>query len=122
MIKIHIHSDNSQFGGSENMLSSILNSKLINRSYDISFSYRNSKLYQNQFQEKMLKKNIPVYPLLIPEWQYFSKFMKFNPRLISNMFRILLMPIFFIPAAIYEIILFHSYLHWALKILNKSLK
>jgi len=53
----------------------------------------------------MLKKNIPVYPLLIPEWQYFSKFMKFNPRLISNMFRILLTPIFFIPAAIYEIIL-----------------
>jgi len=87
------------------MLSSILNSDLISRSYEISFSYRNSKLYQNEFQKKILKKNIHVYPLLIPEWEYFSKFTKFNPRLISNMFRILLMPIFFIPTAIYEIIL-----------------
>ena len=89
------------------MLGYILNSDLISRFYDISFSYRNSKLYKKQLQKKLLKRNIQVYPLTMPDWQYFSKLMKFNPLLISNMFRILLIPIFFIPTTIYEIILLY---------------
>ena len=109
LIKIHIHSDNNHFGGSENMIGYILNSDLMNRFYDISFSYRNSRLYREQFNKKLLKKNIQSYPLEIPDWQYLNKLMKFNPQIISRIFRILLMPFFFVPVAIYEVILLIVY-------------
>jgi len=47
--KLHIHSDNSEWAGCENMPGIFLQSNLINKEFDVTFSYRESKNYESGF-------------------------------------------------------------------------
>lgn len=58
--KLHIHSDNSTWAGCENMPGIFLQDKRLNDEFDITFSYRYSKEYEDGF-----KKWVPVEGRLV---------------------------------------------------------
>ncbi len=74
--KIHFHSDNTFFAGSENMLIHFFHDEGLRQNYELSFSFNDFPRYREGFM-KRLEKKIPLYPLrfydlhnrdLLPDW------------------------------------------------------
>jgi glycosyltransferase involved in cell wall biosynthesis len=59
--KLHIHSDNSEWAGCENMVGIFLQDKEIRREYDITFSYRYSPEYERGMR-KWVPSNLFIQP------------------------------------------------------------
>lgn len=74
--KIHFHSDNTFFAGSENMLIHFFHDEDLNKAYDLSFSFNNYPLYRQGLLQR-LKRALTTYPMrfydfhnrsLLPDW------------------------------------------------------
>jgi glycosyltransferase involved in cell wall biosynthesis len=61
--RLHFHSDNKTFAGSENMLDILINSNVIQNEYQISFSYIYSGEYSEGFKSRFKNINFEVYPI-----------------------------------------------------------
>ena len=64
--RIHFHSDASFFAGCENMLVNLFNDNNFTGSYEISFSYRYSKEYEQGFRQRVTNQ-VKTYPLAIAD-------------------------------------------------------
>lgn len=64
--RIHYHSDCYFFGGCENMLANFFNSNTMQQRFDISFSYRQTSLY-NKGLKARLHSPIHQFPLRFPD-------------------------------------------------------
>ena len=71
--KLHIHSDNARWAGSENMPGVFLQSKEINDAFDVSFSYRYTPEYEEGMgrwapnaRDLTYDLENPIYPLRFP--------------------------------------------------------
>jgi glycosyltransferase involved in cell wall biosynthesis len=62
--RLHFHSDNKTFAGSENMLDILINSNVIQKEFQISFSYIHSNEYTNGFKSRFKNINFEVYPIV----------------------------------------------------------
>ena len=65
-LKIHYHTDCSFFAGCENMLAVFLNSALFNSKFQMSLSYRGSKLYESGFRARVARM-VDCHRLSFPE-------------------------------------------------------
>ena len=61
--KLHIHSDNSEWAGSENMPGVLLGNDLIKEKYDLSFSFRNTPEYVNGFNKHVKSIGFDICPM-----------------------------------------------------------
>jgi glycosyltransferase involved in cell wall biosynthesis len=66
MLRIHFHSDCSFFSGCENMLANFFNSEEFRRAHLVSFSYRQSKRYEQGIKQR-LHRSLPIYPVAFPD-------------------------------------------------------
>jgi glycosyltransferase involved in cell wall biosynthesis len=110
LTKIHFHSDNNIFGGSEKMLSYILNYKKSENLYKVSFSYRYSKLYQNQLNTKV-DSTIKKFPIKIINHIDYNNIPSWLPHLLKSIISRFINFLFFIPIVIYQIIYFYFLLN-----------
>jgi glycosyltransferase involved in cell wall biosynthesis len=65
-LKIHYHTDCSFFAGCENMLAVFLNSALFHSKFQMSLSYRGSKLYESGFRARVIRM-VDCHRLSFPE-------------------------------------------------------
>ena len=70
--KLHIHSDNSRFCGSENMPGLFLNDPIVNSHFDVTFSYRYSPEYEKGLEE-WIGKDKRCIPLNFPFTNFLCK-------------------------------------------------
>ena len=61
-------SDCPFFGGCENMIPNFLNSKELNKYYDIYFFFRNSDAYSKELNNRLLKNTAKCIPLNLPNY------------------------------------------------------
>ena len=108
--KIHFHTDNKIFGGSEKMLSYILNCKKIYNLYDVSFSYISySKLHKNELNAKV-DSTIKKFPIKIINHIDYNNIPSWLPHLLKSIISRFINFLFFIPIVIYQIIYFYFFL------------
>lgn len=91
--RLHFHSDNETFAGSENMLDILINSKTIRSEFKISFSYIYSDEYSEGFKSRFKNIDFEVYPikskLKYPifktiNFSYFDKIYNFSVKYITE--------------------------------------
>lgn len=87
--KLHIHSDCFKWGGSENMPGLFLQDKQINEAFDVSFSYRYSKEYEEGMRKWVPNSGDmtyglenPIYSLRLPV-TWFYKVKKYFPPIMA---------------------------------------
>lgn len=100
--KIHFHSDCSFFAGCENMLTTFFGSKELRAQYDITFSYRYSRRYEEGLNQKAII-DFEVYPLLFPDIYDFSLLQASLHILVRRIYFFVVRIIFTIPLLISEI-------------------
>jgi len=96
--RLHFHSDNETFAGSENMLDILINSNAIQSEFRISFSYIYSDEYFEGFKSRFKNINFEVYPikskLKYPNFKttnflFFSRILKYFVKSITDFINII---------------------------------
>lgn len=104
MKKIHYHTDLSYFGGSENMIGNFLNSESINRTYQVSLSFRFSEEYSAGLHER-LKNQVALYPLRLPMFRTYRRAGKLNASTLSKYFNYLFYLLEYLPILVMNLVL-----------------
>ena len=108
-ISIHYHTECSFFAGCESMLANFFNSDGFRRSYNVTFSYVQSKLYNQGLQKRVIKE-LPIYPNNFPNLSNYNMLPEWLPLIIRRIFMAALRLLFNIPLLIYQVfILFHLF-------------
>ena len=72
MKKVHYHSECEFFAGCENMLAVLFNSKELQETYDISFSFVHSPEYISGYNNRV-SSDVPLYPFYFFDFSNVSK-------------------------------------------------
>jgi glycosyltransferase involved in cell wall biosynthesis len=63
--RLHYHSDCEFFAGCENMIANFLNDERVGKEYDVSFSYRRTKRYEEGLRKRVSGAvNVELYPIV----------------------------------------------------------
>lgn len=105
-LKVHYHTDCSFFAGCENMLAVFLNSATFQSNFQISLSYRRSRLYESGFRARVTKM-VDSHRLSFPELSDVdflpSHWPLFFRRVVMSVFRLF----FQFPLFLYELIVLY---------------
>lgn len=91
-MRIHYHTDCFIFGGSENILSNILNNEVMLSNYEISYSFPSFSYYKSEANER-IKSNIHRFPLFLPDFAKFNYWL-FNKKINKHIQKIISAPIY----------------------------
>ena len=80
MKKVHYHSECEFFAGCENMLAVLFNSKELQETYDISFSFVHSPEYISGYNNRV-SSDVPLYPFYFFDFSNVSKLPRWIPLL-----------------------------------------
>lgn len=103
MLKIHYHSDCPFFAGCENMLSNFFNSEEFRQTHIVTFSYRRTARYTQEFQGR-IKRDLPVYPFRFPSLSDYSRLPNCLPLLGKKLLMAFSRLLFHLPLLVYEIV------------------
>jgi len=79
--RLHIHSDNAEWAGSENMVGVFLNSPLVAEQFDVTFSYRSTPEYTKGMFKWVGRMGANFYPLHLPVTRVYEWARTFRPAM-----------------------------------------